>query len=341
MGDKINDVNILLEGIKESINAIESFEEQNINEIQAFKQQSTHTNVGFTTIFESIKSLFEKSGEIEQIVGLITKIATQTNLLAMNASIEAARAGEHGRTFAVVADEVKKLSTQTSNSASNIKTLVDSIQSEISVAKNSIDEINKSLGQLKFEDSNIQKAYGKEADEAAGYILEEIRKVFNIERAKANPTSYYAGVQKDIERICEGVLKKYKGTLGTYFYIDETLVRHLSPDDFAVGIYVLWQNERLERQKILYFKDMKSSNDYLDWYYGPIRAKKGVWSKVSYDPFAKKELVSYAAPLYINGQLIGVGGIDFDYELYRHNNQKEVLNKMLDNINQLSDYAKK
>lgn len=341
MGNEINEVNRLLEEIKESISAIENLENQNINEIQAFKQQSTSTNVGFSTIFESIKSLYEKSGEIEKIVDLINKIATQTNLLAMNASIEAARAGEHGRTFTVVADEVKKLSNQTSNSASNIKTLVDHIQSEITVAKNSIDEINKSLGQLKFEDNNIQKAYGPEADQAAGYILEEVKKVFNLERAKSNPGSYYVGLQKDIERICEVVLKKYKGTLGTYFYIDEPLVKHLSPDDFAVGIYALWQNDKLEKQNILYVKDMKATNDYLAWYYGPIRAKKGTWSKVSYDPFAKKELISYAVPLYINGQLIGVGGIDFDYELYRQKNQKEVLNKVMGSINQLSEYAKK
>lgn len=341
MVDKINEIDRLQEEIKELIQAIGSLEDQNINEIQAFKQQSTNMNVGFTTIFESIKSLFEKSGEIEKIVDLITRIASQTNLLAMNASIEAARAGEHGRTFTVVADEVKKLSIQTSNSASNIKTLVDVIQSEIMVAKNSIDEINKSLGELKFEDNNIQKVYGKEADEAAGYILEEIKKVFNLERAKVNPGSYYAGIQKDIERVCEVALKKFKGALGTYFYIDEPLLGHLSPDDFAVGIYALWQNDKLEKQKILYVKDMKPTNDYLAWYYGPIRAKKGAWSKVSYDPFAKKELVSYAVPLYMNGQLIGVGGIDFDYELYRHNNQKKVLGKMMENIDQLSEYAKK
>lgn len=341
MGNEMNDIGRLLEEIKESIRAIENMDEQNISEIQAFKQQSTRMNVGFTAIFESIKALYEKSGEIEQIVSLITRIASQTNLLAMNASIEAARAGEHGRTFTVVADEVKKLSSQTSNSASNIKTLVDNIQAEIVVAKNSIEDINKSLGELKFEDNNIQKSYGPEADQAASCILDDIKKVFNLERANSNPESYYAGIQKDIERICEGVLKKYKGTLGSYFYIDEAITKHLSPDDFAVGIYVVRQNEKLDKQKILYMKDMKSSNDYLAWYYGPIRAKKATWSKVSYDPFAKKELVSYAAPLYVNGQLVGVGGIDFDYELYRHKNQRDVLGKMMGSIEQLSEHAKK
>jgi len=341
MGENISEVNRLREEIKESIHAIESLEDQNINEIQAFKQQSTSMNVGFTAIFESIKSLFEKSGEIEKIVDFINRIATQTNLLAMNASIEAARAGEHGRTFTVVADEVKKLSNQTSSSASNIKALVDIIQSEIMVAKNSIDEINKSLGGLQFEDTNIEKAYAKEANEASGYILEEIKKVFNLDRAKGNPGSYFTGFQKDIERICEAALKKHKEALGTGFYSDESLNKHLSPDDFAVGIYVVWQNDKVEKQQIIYVKDMKPTNDYLSWYYAPIRAKKGVWSKVSYDPFAKKELVSFTMPVYVNAQLIGVIGIDFDYELYRHKNQKEVMGKMMGSIDQLSECAKK
>lgn len=88
-------------------------------------------------------------------------------------------------------------------------------------------------------------------------------------------------------------------------------------------------------------KDMKPTNEYLAWYYEPIRGKKGTWSKVSYDPFAKKEIVSYGIPLYMNGQLIGTGGIDLDYELFRHNNQKQVLDKMLNNINQLTEFAKR
>lgn len=340
MEDKRYEVERLREEIKESIQAIESLEDQNISEIQAFKQQSTSTNVGFTSIFENINSLFEKSGEIEQIVGLINKIATQTNLLAMNASIEAARAGEHGRTFTVVADEVKKLADQTSNSASNIKTLVDKIQTEIMSAKDSIEDINKSLGGMKFEDNNIKKVYAKEADQAAGFIVEELKKSFNLERAKAKPETYFPGVQKDIERICESAIRQFKGILGTYFYIDESLTRHLSRDDHATGIYVLWENGKVDKQKIIVMKDMKPTNEYLAWYYEPIRGKKGTWSKVSYDPFAKKEIVSYGIPLYMNGQLIGTGGIDLDYELFRHNNQKQVLDKMLNNINQLTEFAK-
>lgn len=97
-------------------------------------QKSVHHSV------VSIQQLQKRSGEIEEIVQVITQIAAQTHLLSLNASIEAARAGEDGRGFAVVANEVKKLAEESGKSAEMIAELVHSIQSETLSAVTAINE---------------------------------------------------------------------------------------------------------------------------------------------------------------------------------------------------------
>lgn len=125
-------------------------------------KQSSDTNA-------SVKALSLNAEKIGEVINLITEIAEQTNLLALNATIEAARAGEAGRGFAVVASEVKNLATQTSKATEDIKKQVVAIQTSTDGAVTSIGTITSTIERI----NSIQTAVAA-AVEQQGAATKEI-----------------------------------------------------------------------------------------------------------------------------------------------------------------------
>ena len=87
--------------------------------------------------------MHEISSEIKKVVEIVKGIADQTNLLALNASIESARAGEHGKGFAVVANEVRTLAEQTKSSVSNVVSLINKTNLQITNVSTKTVQVNE------------------------------------------------------------------------------------------------------------------------------------------------------------------------------------------------------
>lgn len=99
---------------------------------------------------EVIHKLAQDTQNVNQILDVITSIAEQTNLLALNAAIEAARAGEQGRGFAVVADEVRELASRTSKSTTEIRELLNALTE---AASNSVESMESASAQAERNES--------------------------------------------------------------------------------------------------------------------------------------------------------------------------------------------
>ena len=126
--------------------------------IEAIADVRRHT----TTMSTGLHDLGSKAQDVGKILGIISDIADQTNLLALNAAIEAARAGEAGRGFAVVADEVRKLAEKTMQATMEVSSAVKGIQ----------DSAHSNIALMDETDASVQQ--GVELVTQAGEALKEI-----------------------------------------------------------------------------------------------------------------------------------------------------------------------
>jgi len=116
------------------------------NKMVALQQEVNNASDAETQLAEKLERMSADAENVKQILTVISDIADQTNLLALNAAIEAARAGEHGRGFAVVADEVRKLAERTQKSLVEINATINVIVQSI---MDSAEQMGKNADNIK------------------------------------------------------------------------------------------------------------------------------------------------------------------------------------------------
>ena len=128
--------------------------------VQELSSTSDQTTDAFIKISEQIHKTNASVVKIQEVVNLIAEVASQTNLLSLNASIEAARAGEAGRGFAVVASEIQKLAEQTNSSAKVIDDIIMTLSKESQETVLSINEVTDMIMNQKTKLDETRMKFG-------------------------------------------------------------------------------------------------------------------------------------------------------------------------------------
>lgn len=222
-------------------------------------------------LVRAMERITDTSKEIEKIIATIEEIASQTELLSLNASIEAAKAGEAGRGFAVVAQEVGKLATNSANSALLTRTLIEKSLEEITkgneLAKNTQDAISTVLTSI---DELATMAVGSaEASKAEAVMLGEIE--IGIEQITVVVENNSASAQETaaISQELSAQAESFKAMVDEFQLRDEA---NLDEDDDFLDKYEIEDDEDediYEERNDIYvqestLEDMVVDNDITD-----------------------------------------------------------------------------
>ncbi len=161
VGDMIAAITERVEDLNTTVNNMKKTGDDSNAIIKDLGIANDRTTEAITRIGKQIHATNESAQKIREAVNMITTIATETNLLSLNASIEAARAGEQGKGFAVVASEIQKLAEQSNESAHSIELVIDALIKESEMTVSVMDEVEQIAAQMQEKLTDTKRDFQK------------------------------------------------------------------------------------------------------------------------------------------------------------------------------------
>lgn len=194
----VEELTATIQNITEAVVNTSEKANQSHQSAEQFKQEAEKSNEDIMHLTEAMTRISDTSKEIANIIEAIEDIASQTNLLSLNASIEAARAGEAGKGFAVVADQIGKLAADSATAAINTKKLIENSLQEVEIgseitlkATTAIESVISGINMLAASTQEISHLSEQQADSMqqleAG--VTQIAEVIQSNSAAAQETS--------------------------------------------------------------------------------------------------------------------------------------------------------
>ncbi|MEE4804539.1 methyl-accepting chemotaxis protein [Pseudomonas alliivorans] len=190
---------------READNEVESGNRLVAGTTQAIEELAV--TLGQTTT--TVEQVSKDSEQIETVIEVINSIASQTNLLALNAAIEAARAGEHGRGFAVVADEVRSLATRTQQSTQEIREMISRLQGGTQAAAQTMRDCCERVTQTVSQTRNAQSVLTRISQEVGAINHMNAQ----IASAAVQQSAVAENVAVNVSRIHDSTIKSASGSL--------------------------------------------------------------------------------------------------------------------------------